>query len=231
MLLSEKNRHETARFSRCSRRRGGDRAARRACATARADTPHRCAHGLSPGRWATTNADDVRRHAAELAALAPDVLVAGTGTATVAPLLQATRTVPIVFVVVIDPVGAGFVASSGTAGRQCDWVHDVRIRHEWKMAGAAQRDRAPHDAGGGPSGSGHRFWDRTIRRRSGRGAVVEETIYRSLFVQARGVLKKELLGHLRSKRTIRRSKQAGLNGDRGGQIKDTVSIQATTGSG
>src|SRR5258705_2476429 len=60
-------------------------------------------------RWAT--ADDIRRHAAELAALAPDVLVAATGTATVAPLLQATRTVPIVFVTVIDPVGAGFVAS------------------------------------------------------------------------------------------------------------------------
>ena len=62
-------------------------------------------------RWATTNADDLRRHAAELAALAPDVLVAGTGTATVAPLLQATRTLPIVFVIVIDPVGAGFVTS------------------------------------------------------------------------------------------------------------------------
>jgi IS30 family transposase len=54
--------------------------------------------------------------------------------------------------------------------------------------------------------------------------VSHETIYRSLFVQARGVLKKELLGHLRSKRTIRRSKQAGLNGDRRGQIKDIVSI-------
>jgi hypothetical protein len=48
-------------------------------------------------RWATTNADDLRRHAAELAELAPDVLVAATGTATVAPLMQATRTVPIVF--------------------------------------------------------------------------------------------------------------------------------------
>ena len=46
-------------------------------------------------RWATTNAAEIRRHAAELAALAPDVLVAGTGTATVAPLLQATHTVPI----------------------------------------------------------------------------------------------------------------------------------------
>jgi IS30 family transposase len=55
--------------------------------------------------------------------------------------------------------------------------------------------------------------------------VSHETIYRSLFVQARGVLKKELLGHLRSKRTIRRSKQAGLNGDRRGQIKDVVSIR------
>ena len=55
--------------------------------------------------------------------------------------------------------------------------------------------------------------------------VSHETIYRSLFVQARGVLKKELLGHLRSKRTIRRSKRAGLNGDGRGQIKDLVSIR------
>jgi putative ABC transport system substrate-binding protein len=67
-------------------------------------------------RWATTNADDLRRHAAELAALAPDVILAATGTATVAPLLQATRTLPIVFVVVIDPVGAGFVASLARPG-------------------------------------------------------------------------------------------------------------------
>jgi putative ABC transport system substrate-binding protein len=67
-------------------------------------------------RWATTKPDDIRRHAAELAALAPDVLVAGTGTATVAPLLQATRTVPIVFAVVIDPVGAGFVDSLARPG-------------------------------------------------------------------------------------------------------------------
>jgi ABC-type uncharacterized transport system substrate-binding protein len=65
-------------------------------------------------RWAT--ADDIRRHAGELVALAPDILVAGTGTATVAPLLQATRSVPIVFVSVIDPVGAGFVASLAQPG-------------------------------------------------------------------------------------------------------------------
>ncbi len=67
-------------------------------------------------RWATTNPDDIRRHAAELAALGPDVILAGTGTATVAPLLQASRTVPIVFVLVIDPVGAGFVASLARPG-------------------------------------------------------------------------------------------------------------------
>src|SRR6202158_3661350 len=55
--------------------------------------------------------------------------------------------------------------------------------------------------------------------------VSHETIYRSLFVQARGVLKKELLCHLRSKRSIRRSKQAGLISDGRGQIKDLVSIR------
>jgi putative tryptophan/tyrosine transport system substrate-binding protein len=62
-------------------------------------------------RWAGTNPDDIRRHATELVALKPDVILAGGGTATVAPLLQATRTVPIVFALVIDPVGAGFVDS------------------------------------------------------------------------------------------------------------------------
>ena len=54
--------------------------------------------------------------------------------------------------------------------------------------------------------------------------VSHETIYRSLFVQARGVLKKELMQHLRSKRTIRRSKHAKQKGDRRGQITDIVSI-------
>ena len=52
-----------------------------------------------------------------------------------------------------------------------------------------------------------------------------ETIYRSLFVQARGVLKKELLQHLRSKRTIRRSRPVDPNGDRRGKIADIVSIR------
>ena len=54
--------------------------------------------------------------------------------------------------------------------------------------------------------------------------VSHETIYRSLFVQARGVLKKELQQHLRSQRAIRRSKHASKRGDGRGQIKDVISI-------
>ena len=61
------------------------------------------------------DAAEIRRHAAELAALAPDVILA-PGTSTVGPLLQATRTVPIVFPTVVDPVGAGFVDSLARPG-------------------------------------------------------------------------------------------------------------------
>jgi len=66
-------------------------------------------------RWATTNRDEIRRHAAELAALAPDAILA-FGASTLGPLLQATRTVPIVFPVLVDPVGGGFVASQARPG-------------------------------------------------------------------------------------------------------------------
>ena len=54
--------------------------------------------------------------------------------------------------------------------------------------------------------------------------VSHETIYRSLYIQARGVLKKELLEHLRAKRTVRRSRHASLKRKGSGQIKDAVSI-------
>jgi ABC-type uncharacterized transport system substrate-binding protein len=66
-------------------------------------------------RWATTNAAEIRRHAAELAALAPDLILAHGGS-TVGPLLQATRTVPIVFPVAGDPVAAGLVDSLARPG-------------------------------------------------------------------------------------------------------------------
>src|SRR4029450_4184610 len=61
-------------------------------------------------RLGADSAERMRQHVAEMVALAPDVILAN-GTSTVGPLLQATRSVPIVFVNVPDPVGGGLVAS------------------------------------------------------------------------------------------------------------------------
>ena len=66
-------------------------------------------------RWAGSKADDIRRHAQELAALAPDVILAHGGS-TVRPLLQSTRSIPIVFTIVTDPVGNGYVESLARPG-------------------------------------------------------------------------------------------------------------------
>src|SRR5262249_24781504 len=66
-------------------------------------------------RWATAKADEIRRHAAQLAGLAPDAIVAH-GASTVGAMLQATRTVPIVFPAAGDPVAAGFVDSLARPG-------------------------------------------------------------------------------------------------------------------
>jgi len=66
-------------------------------------------------RWSAGDAKDIRKYAAELIALAPDVILA-PGASTVGPVLQGTRTVPIVFTSVPDPVGAGFVDSLSRPG-------------------------------------------------------------------------------------------------------------------
>ena len=66
-------------------------------------------------RWGAGDAERMRRYAAELVALAPDAILAAGG-ATVGPLLQATRTAPIVFTMTPDPVGAGFVESLARPG-------------------------------------------------------------------------------------------------------------------
>jgi putative ABC transport system substrate-binding protein len=66
-------------------------------------------------RWAGGDAREIRRHAGELVALAPDVIVA-TGNAGMVPLLQATRIIPIVFNNVADPIGGGFVKSMARPG-------------------------------------------------------------------------------------------------------------------
>jgi putative ABC transport system substrate-binding protein len=66
-------------------------------------------------RWAGGDDGLVRKYAAELAALAPDVILT-SGSVTVRPMQQATRTVPIVFVQVVDPVGSGYVDSLSRPG-------------------------------------------------------------------------------------------------------------------
>ena len=86
-----------------------------------------CGSILAGPRAMPTN---IRRHAAELVALAPDVILA-TGASTVGPLLQATRTVPIVFVSVADPVGAGFVDSLARPGGNATGF----IAFEYSMGG------------------------------------------------------------------------------------------------
>jgi ABC-type uncharacterized transport system substrate-binding protein len=66
-------------------------------------------------RWSAGNAEEIRKFAAELVALTPDVILASGGTV-VGPLLQVTRTVPIVFTQTPDPVGAGYVESLARPG-------------------------------------------------------------------------------------------------------------------
>jgi putative ABC transport system substrate-binding protein len=66
-------------------------------------------------RWGAADPDRIRRYVSELVALAPDIILAGGGSV-VGPFLQATRTIPIVFAQVTDPVGAGFVESLARPG-------------------------------------------------------------------------------------------------------------------
>ena len=75
-------------------------------------------------RWATSQADEIRRHAAELVALAPDVILAH-GASTIGPLLQATRIIPVVFPIVSDPVAACRGRPSTT------WRSTSKPRRRW----------------------------------------------------------------------------------------------------
>jgi len=83
-------------------------------------------------RWGIGNAETMRRHAAELVALGPDVLFASSSAA-VAPLLEATRTVPIVFAGIADPVGAGYVESLAKPGGNATGftVYEYSIAAKW----------------------------------------------------------------------------------------------------
>ncbi len=81
-------------------------------------------------RWAAGDPERIRRYAAELVALAPDVILASGGT-TLGPLRQVSRTVPTVFTGVSDPVGAGYVDSLARPGGNATGF----IAFEWNISG------------------------------------------------------------------------------------------------
>jgi hypothetical protein len=113
-------------------------------------------------RWSSGDADRGRKLAAELVALAPDVVLT-SGNIALTPMMQATRTIPIVFVQAVDPVGSGFVESLARPG------------------GNAQRD-----ACGGHSGSHARPWDRPVRRGPGHSAVARDGVEPDQFTRCLG---------------------------------------------
>ena len=85
-------------------------------------------------RWGGGDADRIRKYAAELATLNPDVIFA-TGAPATQQLLRATRTVPIVFALVPDPVGSGFVESLSRPGGNATGFMTFEFCFERKMAG------------------------------------------------------------------------------------------------
>ena len=121
-------------------------------------------------RWATTNSANIRRHAAELAALAtgrhPGLWHLDRGADAAGDTHRADR--------VPDRRRSGRLRlrrQPGAARRQRHGLSHVRIQLERQMAGAAQRDRAGRDASCGSAGSRHTVRHRPVRRDPGRGAV------------------------------------------------------------
>jgi hypothetical protein len=112
--------------------------------------------GFVPGQDAVIETRQAEGHYEMLAALADDliripvkVIVAAGGAASARATMDATKTIPVLFIAGFDPVKLGFVSS--LAERQCHGFPDCRIQHWREMAGVGQADRAGRDAGGGPS--------------------------------------------------------------------------------
>ena len=84
-------------------------------------------------RYAGGDSERVRKYARELATLTPDVILT-SGSVTVRPLQQATRTIPIVFVQTVDPVGSGYVESMSRPGGNTTGFTQFEIQHERKLA-------------------------------------------------------------------------------------------------
>jgi IS30 family transposase len=92
----------------------------------------------------------------------------------------------------------------------------IHIKLQEIVAGKLILDWSPQQISG---------WLKNQYPEDGSMRVSHETIYRSLFIQARGVLKKELIAHLRTKRRIRRSRHSRVGGQSRGQIVDAISIR------
>ena len=108
----------------------------------------------------------------------------------------------------IPSLGVGFAAKAVPTGHPCEVAKIV--------ASKLMLDWSPEQVSG---------WLKIQYPDDESMRVSHETIYRSLFIQARGVLKKELIGHLRSKRRIRRSQHSRIFRDARGQIVDAISIR------
>jgi len=129
-------------------------------------------------RWSGGNATEGRKYASELVALAPDVMVA-TGGASVGPLLQAAKTVPVVFANVPDPVGSGFVESLSRPGGNVTGF----LQFEYNLSGKwleLLKQIAPNVTNSAI------LWDPTILAGIGQFAVIQ-SVAPSLGVEVRAI--------------------------------------------
>src|SRR6185312_9430318 len=129
-------------------------------------------------RWGAGDAEALRKHAAELVTLTPDVMLA-TGGTSIGPLLQATRSVPIVFANVPDPVGSGIVESLSRPGGNATGF----VQFEYNLSGKwleLLKQIAP-----GVTGAAI-LWDPTIIAGVGQFAVIQ-SVAPSLGVEVRAI--------------------------------------------
>jgi hypothetical protein len=118
-------------------------------------------------RWTKFDAEETRKHAAELVALAPDVILA-TGTSTVGPLLRLTRTAPIVFPLAVDPVAAGLVESLARPGGNATGFmsFEIGISAKWLELLKENREEAREQ-------QHRRYWANPKKSREQRGRYRE----------------------------------------------------------
>jgi len=153
-------------------------------------------------RWGGGNADDMQKYAAELVALAPDVIMAAGGTS-IGPLFHATKTVPIVFANVPDPVGSGFVETLSRPGRNTTGF----MQFEYNLSGKwleLLKQVMPSVTSAGI------LWDPTLTAGIGQFAVIQ-SVASSLGVEVRAI-------NLRDAEEVDRAVAAFAESSKGGLI-------------